>query len=334
MTPSWRFAPSRPRRGRSGNGAVTAYARDLSRREAFLDNLLPDIVLALGEADDAATLDGVAIGAETRTLLERAAPIYRKAWWPAHNAANRAWRSSMQALLDRHGQAVLAFIVRAYGQQWPAGGFPVHASGYANWSGAYSTLRPRGSLLVLSSLYKGNEGLLGLELLFHEAMHQWDNQMATILRTHAIAANTSAPGDLSHALIFFTPGEAVRRVEPRHVPSTEVFGIWKQRLSGSPVPAERLRPLLMETWKPYLDGDGTRDTALGALLVRVPRCHGSRHVSMSQLRNRREQPAKDDRYPVTAKCAPTCLVRKVHVVPDAPCPRTPVSPPTTHLTGA
>jgi hypothetical protein len=44
-------------------------------------------------------------------------------------------------------------------------------SGYSNWAGAYSTSGP---LLVISSLLPTNHGDAGLELVFHEAMHQWD----------------------------------------------------------------------------------------------------------------------------------------------------------------
>jgi hypothetical protein len=79
----------------------------------------------------------------------------------------------------------------------------------------------------------------------------------------------SVPRDLSHAMIFFTAGEAVRRVEPTHVPHAQAFEVWPKQLSGASLPALRLKPLLEEIWKPYLDGLGTRDEALAAFVTRA-----------------------------------------------------------------
>jgi hypothetical protein len=85
----------------------------------------------------------------------------------------------------------------------------------------------------------------------------------------AAAPNAPVPRDLTHALIFYTSGEAVRRVEPAFVPMAEAFDIWSLRLSGSTLPADRLRPPLAEIWKPWLDGRGTRNQALAALVARA-----------------------------------------------------------------
>jgi len=60
--------------------------------------------------------------------------------------------------------------------QWPAAGFPVHVWAYSNWAGAYSTT---GDLLVISSQSPGNQATCGLEIVFHEGMHQWDDQVKT-----------------------------------------------------------------------------------------------------------------------------------------------------------
>ena len=62
-------------------------------------------------------------------------------------------------------------------------------------------------------------------------------------------------------MIFFTAGEAVRKVFPDHVPYAEHYGVWKRGW-------EPLRQALEETWKPYLESKSTRDEALKALLKR------------------------------------------------------------------
>jgi len=234
---------------------------------------LPALGRALADLDETAALTGAAIDPTARAALERAAPIYRKAWWPAHRAANRVCRSSVEELVDRHGRTILDFITRAYALGWPAGGYPVHVSAYANWAGAYSSTRS--NMLVVSSLDKATQGLRGLETIFHEPMHQWDNQVFAALGVQGKALKVSVPRDLPHAMIFFTAGEAVRRALPEYVPTADAFDIWRLQLSGSSLPAARLKPLLQQIWLPYLDGRGTRDEALAALLAAAAQASGT-----------------------------------------------------------
>ena len=75
-------------------------------------------------------------------------------------------------------------------------------------------------------------------------------------------------------MIFFTAGEALRRVDAAYVPYVDRFGIWQFKLSGAALPASRLTQPLLDVWKPYLDGAGTRDAALGALLERAAAVSG------------------------------------------------------------
>lgn len=145
--------------------------------------------------------------------------------------------------------------------KWAANGFDVHLSAYANWAGAYSTT---GELLVLSSLAEDIKGVYGLETVFHEGMHQWDNQISEALREQARKRNKLTPDALSHAMIFFTAGEAVRRVFADHIPYAENFGVWNRGFASFKAPLE-------EIWKPYLDGHGSRDEALAELTKRIGR---------------------------------------------------------------
>src|SRR5439155_26194234 len=151
------------------------------------------------------------------------------------------------------------FATRAYGMEWPGEGFAVHLSGYSNWACAYSTT---GNLLVVSSLDRALRGLPGLETAFHEGLHQWDRQMNDLLFAEARRTGKRLPPNVSHGMIFFTAGEAVRRVAPDHVPYAEANGVWQRGF-------ERFKAPLDEVWKPYLDGKGTRDDAITALVVRV-----------------------------------------------------------------
>jgi len=238
---------------------VTAYARDLSRKDAVFDEPLPAITKSLARVGGASTLAGFEQDPATALILQRAAPIYRKAWWPKHHEANLAWQTMIEKLADQYGATILRLITSTYKMEWPPSGFDVHLSGYTNWAGAYSTT---GDLLVLSSLAEDIKGVYGLETIFHEGMHQWDEQIFEALREQARKVNKAVPQDLSHALIFFTAGEAVRRVIPEHVPYAEKFGVWQRGIGP-------FKAALEEVWKPYLDGRGSRDEAFAELIRRT-----------------------------------------------------------------
>ena len=239
--------------------AVASYATGPSKKDIVFDDPLPALTNALARAGDSRSLTGSKVDPAVAAILRRAAPIYRKAWWKKHHDANRNWQRVIQSLVDRHGATVLAFISNMYKLQWPAAGFPVHVSAYSNWAGAYST---SGNLLVISSQSPGIQATYGLETIFHEGMHQWDDQVFEALREQARKVNKVAPRGLSHALIFFTAGEAVRRVVPEHVSYAEKFGVWQRGLGPMKVALE-------EIWKPYLDGHGTRDEAFAELIKRT-----------------------------------------------------------------
>jgi hypothetical protein len=237
--------------------AVRQYAAGPSKRDLVFDDDLSAITVALARARNAKSLAGV--DPSIAELLMRAAPVYRKAWWSRHRAANKAWRADIQSLVKKHGVPVLSFITNAYHMEWSARGYDVHISAYCNWAGAYSTT---GNLLVVSSLYEANHGTNGLETVFHEGMHQWDDLVDVALKQHGSRAEKRVPDKLSHALIFFTAGEAVRRVIPEHIPYADKSGVWQRGMT-------RERDVLNEIWKPYLDGRGTRDEALAELIKRL-----------------------------------------------------------------
>ncbi|HEU4477082.1 MAG TPA: hypothetical protein VFR80_01110 [Pyrinomonadaceae bacterium] len=262
--------------------AVASYATGPSKNDIVFDDPMPAITAALARAGDSKSL-GSEIDPAIATILQRAAPIYRKAWWRKHHEANQHWQKSIDKLVALHGANILAFITKAYKLEWPTAGFPVHVTGYSNWAGAYSTT---GNLLVVASQSPSLQGLYGLETIFHEGMHQWDDQVFAAMREQATKLNKFFPRGLTHSLIFFTAGEAVRRtldgarksatsertgavggerggtVEPGYVPYAEKFGVWQRGMGPFKVPLE-------EIWKPYLDGRGTRDEAFVKLIERT-----------------------------------------------------------------
>ena len=243
--------------------AVSAYATGLSKLDAVFSRPLYDVTNALRRMPPALSgvegsdrpLTGVAIDPAVAAALEKAAPIYRRAWWPRHRESNRRWLQSMQDPLKKYGPQLLAYVTRAYQEPWMKDGFPVNISGWSNWAGAYSTAD---SLLVIATLNPGNQGLHGFEIMFHEAMHQWDEEIDGRMQRIATANKLKFNDLLSHAMIFYTTGEAMKTVVPSHVPYAEIAGIWKGRMGS-------FKPALDAHWKPYLEGKTTLDEALLAL---------------------------------------------------------------------
>jgi hypothetical protein len=241
------------------SAAVTTYSRGLSRLDAVFDEPLWRMTAALAPLEEDETPGGRGIPDQELTTLRRAAPIYRRIWWPAHGRASRTRIDELQTWVRLDGEPILAAVTRAYAERWPTGGYPVNLSGYANWAGAYST---GDRLLVLASLDPGLAGSQGLETLIHEAMHQWDEAMSA--RLSAAARRQGAvrvPEGLSHALVFYTAGEAVRRALPVHVPYAEANGIWRRGAFTS------FKEALDRHWRRYLSGQTSLDAALDNVLA-------------------------------------------------------------------
>ncbi len=223
--------------------AVSTYAQGPSQLDSVFDEELYGRVSDFAAAGE--SLERVGIDSSWAGALARAAPIYRRIWWPEHHEANRSWVEALEPLLTAHGSTVLDFITRAYGQSWPEDGYPVQLSGYSNWAGAYST---HGRLLVISSLDQALRGTsTGLEILFHESMHQFDGAVEDQLIEAATVEKVRFPRGTDHSPLFFTAGEAVRSAIPGHLPYAEQFGIWDRGFS-------RFLPMLKASWLPYLTG--------------------------------------------------------------------------------
>lgn len=239
--------------------AVAIYAAGPSQLNMVFDEKLLKTTHRLKDAEG---LEALEIEPQWQAALEKAEPLYRRVWWPEHQAANEAWVEATVPILEEHGEAVLDFLLRAYGQTWPEEGYPVHLSGYANWAGAYSTY---GQLLVISSLDDALRGrLAGLELVFHEAAHQFDSAIFDELVAAAKTEGMRFGRGLDHALLFFTAGEAVRSVVPGYVPYAHAYGVWNRGMKS-------FLPALEMGWQPYLAStelgdDAARKAALQAVM--------------------------------------------------------------------
>src|ERR1044072_5984914 len=79
--------------------AVSAYASGVSKKDIVFDDPLPDITNALTRAGNVKSLLDIQIDPTISSILESAAPIYRKGWWAQHHGANMKWQKPIQSLV-------------------------------------------------------------------------------------------------------------------------------------------------------------------------------------------------------------------------------------------
>ncbi|HEV3329564.1 MAG TPA: hypothetical protein VG096_01195 [Bryobacteraceae bacterium] len=236
--------------------AVSTYAASVSKQDLVFDRRLTSLTKTIAGIEDNAQKLPPALGPDVRATLSAAAPIYRRVWWPRHTAANQQRIRELQKLIAQYGNAVEREVSRAYRTQWPQAGFAVNMVAYAQWGGAYSTAA---GLIVVGSLDPAQAGTQGLESVFHEAMHQWDDATEAAIREIAKKSGVTAPRSLSHSLIFYTAGYSVAKVVPGHRPYAVVNRLWDR---GALVEKDKLDRF----WQPYLEGQTGFDEAMEALL--------------------------------------------------------------------
>ncbi|HJR43221.1 MAG TPA: hypothetical protein VJ812_14105 [Gemmatimonadaceae bacterium] len=243
-------------------GALAYYDTAMAPHDLLFDGRMYRIKRELARVGNAPTVRGSTLDSAHGAALEAAAPAYRALWWPRHDRANRDWLRDMAPVLERYEDTVATQVLRAYRTTWVP--VRVDVSAYANWAGAYATEDP--THVVFASLIEASRGSQGLESLFHEAMHGLEDSIVTSLERAARARRQEVPSRLSHAVLFFTAGEIVRRTVPDHTPYAERYGLWERGGWAA------YRAALVEGWKPYLDGqselDAAMDRVLGALVAR------------------------------------------------------------------
>jgi hypothetical protein len=206
---------------------------------------------------------------DVRATLETAMPVYRRHWWPRHDAANVAAIDAMAPRLDAVEATLASRLAAAYGGHWPSGHVRVDLSAYASWTGAYTTNDP--DQVTISSGNPLHAGWTGVEVLFHEVSHASFLEQP-LYRGLAVAFGSgprAIPDGLGHVLQFVTPAELLRplldpgaRVDFR--PYAERAGLYER----IPIWAT-FRSAAYETWVPAIAGDGPREERWRQLAARL-----------------------------------------------------------------
>lgn len=244
---------------RAWSAAVSAYERTVRRSVIFDDGMIAVRNWAAGAAapDTVPAADRPLLGA-----LEAALPVYRRYWWRAHDAENRAWIESVQGVLRNVEQEMVPRLEAAYGGRWPAGKIPVDVVLYSNDVGGYTT----GGRSTISSAAPGNRMPQGLEVIFHEASHfetlepPLSNQLNEAFR----GLGLTPPERFWHDMIFFTVGTVTAAVLERHgAPGYKHYG--ESGPYTNPRWGKQL-PLLRQHWAPLVEsGSATAEARQAAL---------------------------------------------------------------------
>lgn len=246
---------------------VAFYRDRYSERDLLFDDGMVEIKKALRTIEGTTSLGAAPLDPELKSTLERLAPIYRAHWWPAHDAANRAWIAAVEPLLSEHGAALSRRVAASYGESWPSVPVPVDLSVSAGRVGAYTTARP--THVTIASTNSALRGLAALEIVFHETSHGWDEKLENGIRKASAARRKTVPPQLWHAVLFYNAGELTRRTLLENGVSGYVEYAVQQDVYPNLCGAG-CRELVAKHWDPHLDGKTSLEEALDGLVAAWP----------------------------------------------------------------
>jgi hypothetical protein len=250
-----------PEELRAWSAALNYYLSGFADRDLLFNGDMVLINNRLAEMESCADLSGRSTEAcasglrpELIAALEDAAPIYRARWWPQHDRDNRDWIAAVTPLVRQHGVKIAEQLAEVYQTRWPAAPLRVDVVSYAGPYGAYTTLEP--SHLTISSVAPANQGVVALEVVFHEASHTVAEIVRDVIAKECRRLGKPIPRDLWHALLFYTTGEIVRRTL-RPVPggsSADPYTPYAYRNGLYARGWTSYEHALEIYWQPYLDG--------------------------------------------------------------------------------
>jgi hypothetical protein len=211
----------------------------------------------LSDAEGAERLP-TGLDAGIANALGKAAPIYRRTRWAEDDRTNRKWIEAARALVEKYGAGIRKDLAAAWQVSWPSAPIRTDVTAFAGRVGGYTTGDP--AHITISSTDPSYREAAALEMLFHEASHTIDAKVSA-----AIDAELKARGKLfrrrgfSHAILFYTAGETVRRYVPDYVPYGVRNGVLENGWPGS-------IPVLEKDWKPYLEGKIGLEEAVRAVV--------------------------------------------------------------------
>ena len=250
------------------NAAVSLYAARFGTRQQHGDDQLIQINDDLaGQPDDGKHLNPAGLPTEIAAVLQSAATIYRKYWWPAHDESNRNWIASQRERVRDLGPKLASAMTRDLHQRWPAAPIRVDVCHYVVGLGyAITTLGP--PHITFSGNDPSSDALRRFELLFHEASHTYADTMMNALAAEGRTQHKDV-GDLWHSALFYTSGVELRRLLPATQQADFTpYGDQHRVYAGGNWPT--YRRVLASGWQAYLDGKIGFGAAIHSMVAGLP----------------------------------------------------------------
>jgi len=249
------------------NEALSFYRKKVARLSHFDDAMLEQkfSLLNLGGDTSAVPADDIdGIGAALRTAM----PIYLSTWWSEHDAINRRWVAVILDDLVRSEPSFVTLTERVYSAEWPDVRRRVDVSAYANFAAGYTAL---GHIVIFSS-DPGNQGIYGMESIYHEVQHTREIRRPAIIRLEAAFGEDEPqlPDNFWHSLIFatagaFVAGYAEDQGREIHTP------YWQRGRFGELSGWQDAYRLVNEYWLPVVAGDSTTEVAMREIALDLSR---------------------------------------------------------------
>lgn len=205
-----------PLEEKTWNEAIDYYRSNYANKDPQVNLDLILLKNQLGDFEDCNELLGkkksscdAGLPGNVGVILEAAAPIYRKHWWPDHDRANRRWVASVAPLVREQGVGISQRLADIYQSPWPKDKIRVEVCIYASASGAYATLDPL--RVTISSTDHRNQGANALAVLFEQASHGIAFPVEDEIARECKQRDKPIPRDLWHALVLYT---TTRVLEP------------------------------------------------------------------------------------------------------------------------
>ena len=236
--------------------AITFYERNIADRDLRFGYDMSHIKIALADG----RLDADVISSELRATLQRAAPIYRRHFWTAHDRSNREWIAAMSERLTLIARDIVPTLERLYARQWFTSPIRVDIV----WVGrAYTTLNPTHA--TVSTAESALKEWTSVEIVLHEISHELILGIERELAT-AFGDRLKGHDGLWHVVQFYLTGVALQEVLRRrgidyspYLYSTGLFDrAWSQ-----------YRKTIEDVWMPYISGSATRAQAIERTVAAV-----------------------------------------------------------------
>ncbi len=252
------------------NEALDTYRKNYAALDFVFDASMTNADNALATVGDSESSFPRAVPRPMQDALTQGAPAYRALLWQKHTSQNENLIVSLRTSIAPYDTRFASELTRIYQTPFLEGPYIVDVVAYTDWAGSYSNMGDTFVHIPISSEDPTNDGLSGVDVLFHEASHSIvDPQYGTIgsaITRQAKRLGRKPPDQFWHALIMYTPGKLAEQwfSRPGH-PYTMVWirlGLFTRVWPAYYAAFER-------HWFPYMSGRGTMDDAIAGCLRQI-----------------------------------------------------------------